>query len=73
MFGLWWNGKIQIMDVQLICSLQQLCDIIQLIWTKISEEHVESMLWRVNAVLKAQMGPTWHQQGVINESVVALH
>ncbi len=49
-------------DVQLR-NLQQLCDTIMSIWTKISEEcfqHlVESMLWRIKAVLKAK----WVQLG----------
>ncbi len=45
------------MDVQ-TTNLQQLCDAIISIWTKISEERfqhlVESMLRRINAVLKAK-------------------
>ncbi len=49
-------------DVQLR-NLQQLCDTIMSIWTKISEECfqrlVESMLWRIKAVLKAK----WVQLG----------
>ncbi len=53
--------EICIMDVQLV-NLQQLCDVIMSIWTKISEEclqHlVESMPWRIKAVLKAKAGPT---------------
>ncbi len=53
--------EIHIMDVQLI-NLQQLCDAIMSIWTKISEgcfQHlVESMTWRIKAVLKAEGGPT---------------
>ncbi len=53
--------EIRIMDVQLT-NLQQLCDAIMSIWTKISEEcfqHlVESMAWRIKAVLKKKGGPT---------------
>ncbi len=53
--------QIHIMDVQ-PTNLQQLCDAIMSIWTKISEEcfqHlVESMPWRIKAVLKAKGGPT---------------
>ncbi len=53
--------EIRIMDVQLT-NLQQLCDVIMSIWTKISEEcfqHlVESMPQRIKAVLKAKGGPT---------------
>ncbi len=53
--------EIRIMDVQ-PTNLQQLCDAIMLIWTKISEEcfqHlVESMPRRIKAVLKAKGGPT---------------
>ncbi len=49
--------EIHIMDVQ-TTNLQQLCDAIMSIWTKISEEcfqHlVESMPRRINAVLKAK-------------------
>ncbi len=49
--------KICIMDVQ-PTNLQQLCDVIMTIWTKISEEcfqHlVESMPRRIKAVLKAK-------------------
>ncbi len=45
-----------------IMDVQQLCDAIMSIWTKISEEcfqHlVESMPRRIKAVLKAKMGPT---------------
>ncbi len=52
---------IRIMDVHLT-NLQQLCDAIMSIWTKISEEcfqHlVESMPRRIKAVLKAKVGPT---------------
>ena len=48
------------MDVQLT-KLQQLCDVIMLIWTKISEQcsqHlVESLPPRIKAVLKAKGGP----------------
>ncbi len=55
------------MDVQ-PTNLQQLCDAIMSIWTKISEEcfqHlVESMPRRIKAVLKAKGGPTRYQQGV---------
>ncbi len=58
------------MDVQLT-NLQQLCDAIMSIWTKISEEcfqHlVESMPRRIKAVLKAKGGPTRYQQGVPNK------
>ncbi len=53
--------EIHIMDVQ-PTNLQQLCDAIMSIWIKISEEcfqHlVESMPRRINAVLKANVGPT---------------
>ncbi len=53
--------EICIMDVQ-PTNLQQLCDAIMSIWTKISEEcfqHlVESMSRRIKAVLKAKAGPT---------------
>ncbi len=53
--------EIHIMDVQ-PTNLQQLCDAIMSIWTKISEEcfqHlVESMPRRIKAVLKAKGGPT---------------
>ncbi len=53
--------EIRIMDVQ-TTNLQQLCDAIMSIWTKISEEcfqHlVESMPRRIKAVLKAKVGPT---------------
>ncbi len=53
--------EIHIMDVQ-PTNLQQLRDAIMSIWTKISEEcfqHlVESMPWRIKAVLKAKEGPT---------------
>ncbi len=53
--------EIRIMDVQ-PTNLQQLCDAIMSIWTKISEEcfqHlVESMPWKIKAVLKAKGGPT---------------
>ncbi len=53
--------EIHIMDVQ-PTNLQQLCDAIMLIWTKISEEcfqHlVESTPRRINAVLKAKGCPT---------------
>ncbi len=49
--------EIHIMDVQLT-KLQQLCDAIVSIWTKISEDcfhHlVESMPWRIQAVLDAK-------------------
>ncbi len=58
--------EIHIMDVQ-TTNLQQLCDAIMSIWTKISEEcfqHlVESMPRRINAVLKANVGPTRYWQG----------
>ncbi len=53
--------EIRIMDVQ-TTNLQQLRDAIVSIWTKFSEEcfqHlVESMAWRIKAVLKAKWGPT---------------
>ncbi len=53
--------EIHIMDVQPI-NLLLLCDAIMSIRTKISEEcfqHlVESMPWRIKAVLKAKRGPT---------------
>ncbi len=49
------------MDVQ-PSNLQQLCDDIMSIWTKISEKYfqhlVESMPRRIKAVLKAEGGPT---------------
>ncbi len=55
--------EICIMDVQ-TTNLQQLCDAIMSIWTKISEEcfqHlVESTPRRTKAVLKAKGGPTRH-------------
>ncbi len=55
--------EIRIMDVQ-PTNLPQLCDAIMSIWTKISEEcfqHlVESMAWRIKAVLKEKEGPTWY-------------
>ncbi len=55
--------EIHIMDVQ-TTNLQQLCDAIMTIWTKISEEcfqHlVESMTWRIKTVLKTKGGPTWY-------------
>ncbi len=53
--------EICIMDVQLT-NLQQLCDAIMSIWTKISEEYfqylVESMPRRIKAVLKEKVGST---------------
>ncbi len=53
--------EIHIMDVQ-PTNLQQLCDDIMSIWTKISEESfqhiVESMPRRIKAVLKAKGGPS---------------
>ncbi len=52
--------EIHIMDVQLK-NLQQMCDAIMTIWTKISEEcfqHLLLNLWRIKAVLKAKGGPT---------------
>ncbi len=53
--------EIHIMDVQ-STNLQQLRDAIMSIWTNISEECfqyiVESMIWRIKAVLKAKGGPT---------------
>ncbi len=62
--------EIHIMDVQ-PTNLQQLCDAIVSIWTKISEEcfqHlVESMPRRIKAVLKTKVGPTRYQQGVPNK------
>ncbi len=55
--------EIHIMDVQ-PTNLQQLCDVIMSIWTKISKEcfqHlVKSMPRRIKAVLKAKGGPTRH-------------
>ncbi len=58
------------MDVQQL-NLQQLCNAIMSIWTKISEECfqdlVESMPWRIKAILKAKVGPTQYQQGVPNK------
>ncbi len=62
--------EIRIMDVQ-PTNLQQLCDAIMSIWTKISEEcfqHlVESMPRRIKAVLKAKGGLTRYLQGVPNK------
>ncbi len=62
--------EILIMDVQ-PTNLQQLCDAIMSIWTKISEEcfqHlVESMPRRIKAVLKTKVGPTRYKQGVPNK------
>ncbi len=53
--------EIRIVDVQ-PTNLQQLRDAIMSIWTNISEEYfqhlVESMPWRIKAVLKAEGGPT---------------
>ncbi len=53
--------EILIMDVQ-TTNLQQLCDAIMTIWTKISEEcfkHlVEPMTRRIKTVLKTKEGPT---------------
>ncbi len=53
--------EIHIMDVQ-PTNLQQLCDAIMSIWSKISEEYfqhlVESMPRRIKTVLKAKVGPT---------------
>ncbi len=58
---LWDVVEIRIMDVQ-PTNLQQLCDAIMSIWTKISEEcfqHlVESLPRIIKAVLKAKGGPT---------------
>ncbi len=55
--------EICIMDVQ-PTNLLQLRDALMSIWTKISEEcflHlVESMPRRIQAVLKAKVGPTWY-------------
>ncbi len=50
--------EIRIMDVQ-PTNLQQLRDTIMSIWTKISQESilVESMPWRIKAVLKVKGGP----------------
>ncbi len=54
-------------------NLQQLRDAIMSIWTKISEEcfqHlVESMPWKIKAVLRAKGGPTQYLQGVPNKVV----
>ncbi len=62
--------EIRIMDVQ-STNLQQLCDAIMSIWTKISEEFfqnlVESMPQRNKAVLKAKGGLTRYYQGVPNK------
>ncbi len=69
---LWYvvEREIRNMDVQ-PTNLQQLCDAIMSIWTKISEEcfqHlVKSVPWRIKAVLKAKGGPTQYQQGVPNK------
>ncbi len=53
--------EIHIMDVQ-PTNLQQIRDAIMSIWTNISEVCfqyiVESMIWRIKAVLKAKGGPT---------------
>ncbi len=61
--------EILIMDVQ-TTNLQQLCDAIMTIWTKITEEcfqHlVESMKRRIKTVLKVKVGPTRYYQGVPN-------
>ncbi len=58
------------MDVQ-PTNLQQLCDAIMSIWTKISEEYfqhlVESMPRITKAVLKAKRGLTRYKQGVPNK------
>ena len=58
------------MDVQ-PTNLRQLCDAIMSIWTKLSEECfedlVESMLPRIEAVLKAKGGPTRYEHGVPNK------
>ncbi len=62
--------EIHIMDVQ-PKNLQQLCDAIMSIWTKVSEECfqnlVESMLRSIKAVLEAKGGPTRYLQGVPNK------
>ncbi len=54
-------------------NLQELCDAIRSIWTKISEEcfqHlVESMRQRIKAVLKTKGGPTRYLQGAPNKVV----
>ncbi len=59
--GTGYSRSINILVVQ-PTNLQQLCDAIMSIWTKISEEcfqHlVESMPRRIKAVLKAKGGPT---------------
>ncbi len=64
------------MDVQ-TTNLQQLCDAIMTIWTKISEEcfqHlVESMPWRIKTVLKAKVGQTWYWQVVPNKVPVSVY
>ncbi len=58
------------MDVQ-PTNLQQLCDAIMSIWTKISEEYfqhlVESMPQKLKAVLKAKGGSNLVWQGVHNK------
>ncbi len=55
--------EIRIMDVQ-PTNLQQLCDAIMSIWTKISQEcfqHlVESMPQRIKTDLNAKLGPIWY-------------
>ncbi len=62
-FGMWWNGRFTSwMCSRLICSNCVMLSCQQSIWTKIYEkcfQHlVESMLRRINAVLKAKGGPT---------------
>ncbi len=70
--------EIRIMDVQPI-NLQQLCDAIMSIWTKISEEcfqHlVESIPRRIKAVLKEKGGPSTSKVYLIKwpVSVYNLH
>ncbi len=58
------------MDVQLT-NLQQLCDAVMSIWTRITEEcfqHlVESMPQRIKAVQEAKGGPSQYYQGVSNK------
>lgn len=54
--------------------LQQLCDVILLTWTKISEEClqklVESEPCKMKSALKTKAAPTCHYQGVPNEVAV---
>ncbi len=67
--------EIHIMDVQ-TTNLQELSDDMSL-WTKTSEEcfqHlVESMTWRIKAVLKEKGGPTQYQQVYLIKSPVSVY